>query len=138
MREDKAVFYILIEVPETVYMEWDVKTIAKEEGFILIKIGSMNMDEVMEKVNYKPKNKRERRNVEEQKTIEVHIFQTEEGDDGDNGELGIANADAGNRVEFVMGPIIKQAAISEMDAAIDIVSHDLSKLRTGRAIIRNA
>lgn len=56
------------------------------------------------------------------------------GDDGDNGELGVANADAGSRVEFVnMGPIIKQTAISEMDAAIDAVSHDLSKLRTGRA-----
>ncbi|KAK1432695.1 hypothetical protein QVD17_09593 [Tagetes erecta] len=55
-------------------------------------------------------------------------------DDGDNGELGVANADAGSRVEFVnVGPIIKQTAISEMDAAIDAVSHDLSKLRTGRA-----
>lgn len=52
------------------------------------------------------------------------------GDDGDNGDL----ADAGSRVEVVnLGPIIKQTAISEMDAAIDAVSIELSKLRTGRA-----
>ncbi|KAJ0753399.1 putative ribosome recycling factor, RRF superfamily [Helianthus annuus] len=52
----------------------------------------------------------------------------------DDGELGVANADAGSRTEIVnMGPIIKQTAISEMEAAIDAVSHELSKLRTGRA-----
>ncbi|XP_076912531.1 uncharacterized protein LOC143570893 isoform X2 [Bidens hawaiensis] len=51
-------------------------------------------------------------------------------DDGDSGDL----ADAGSRVEVVnMGPVIKQTAISEMEAAIDAVSIELSKLRTGRA-----
>ncbi|KAK9067364.1 hypothetical protein SSX86_014691 [Deinandra increscens subsp. villosa] len=55
-------------------------------------------------------------------------------DDGDNGELGVANADASSRIEVVnIGPIIKQTAISEMEAAIDAVSNELSKLRTGRA-----
>ncbi|XP_076949572.1 uncharacterized protein LOC143622264 [Bidens hawaiensis] len=51
-------------------------------------------------------------------------------DDGDSGDL----ADAGSRVEVVnLGPVIKQTAISEMEAAIDAVSIELSKLRTGRA-----
>ncbi|KAL8251361.1 hypothetical protein R6Q59_035054 [Mikania micrantha] len=54
--------------------------------------------------------------------------------DGEIGELGVANADADSRIEIVnLGPIIKQTAISEMEAAIDAVSNELSKLRTGRA-----
>ncbi|KAL8231634.1 hypothetical protein R6Q57_001412 [Mikania cordata] len=54
--------------------------------------------------------------------------------DGEIGELGVANADADSRIEIVnLGPIIKQNAISEMEAAIDAVSNELSKLRTGRA-----
>ena len=32
-----------------------------------------------------------------------------------------------------IGPIIKSTAISEMEAAIDAVSNELAKLRTGRA-----
>nr|XP_043616558.1 ribosome-recycling factor [Erigeron canadensis] len=54
--------------------------------------------------------------------------------DDDDGELGVANADTTSRVEVVdIGPIIKAAAISEMEAGIEAVSHELSKLRTGRA-----
>nr|GEW70990.1 ribosome recycling factor [Tanacetum cinerariifolium] len=53
--------------------------------------------------------------------------------DDDDGELGVAN-DAGSRVEVVdIGPIIKAAAVSEMEAGIEAVSNELSKLRTGRA-----
>ncbi|XP_023772902.1 uncharacterized protein LOC111921545 isoform X2 [Lactuca sativa] len=56
------------------------------------------------------------------------------GDDDDNDDLGVANGDAGSRIEIVnIGPIIKSTAISEMEAAIDAVSNELSKLRTGRA-----
>lgn len=53
--------------------------------------------------------------------------------DDDDGELGVAN-DAGSRVEVVdIGPIIKAAAVSEMEAGIEALSIELSKLRTGRA-----
>lgn len=55
-------------------------------------------------------------------------------DDDDNGELDVANGDSASRIEIVnIGPIIKSTAISEMEAAIDAVAHELSKLRTGRA-----
>lgn len=57
------------------------------------------------------------------------------GDDDDDGELGLANGDAAaSRIEVVdIGPIIKQTAVSEMEAGIEAVSNELSKLRTGRA-----
>lgn len=56
------------------------------------------------------------------------------GDDDDNGELDVSNGDAASRIEIVnIGPIIKSTAISEMEAAIDAVSNELAKLRTGRA-----
>ncbi|KVH92778.1 uncharacterized protein LOC112515964 [Cynara cardunculus var. scolymus] len=55
-------------------------------------------------------------------------------DDDDNGELDVSNGDAASRIEIVnIGPIIKSAAVSEMEAAIDAVSNELAKLRTGRA-----
>lgn len=55
-------------------------------------------------------------------------------DDDDNGDLGVANSDAASKIEVVnIGPIIKATAVSEMEAGIEAVSHELSKLRTGRA-----
>ncbi|KAJ9562483.1 LOW QUALITY PROTEIN: hypothetical protein OSB04_007643 [Centaurea solstitialis] len=55
-------------------------------------------------------------------------------DDDDNGELDVSNGDAASRTEIVnIGPIIKSTAVSEMEAAIEAVSNELAKLRTGRA-----
>ncbi|KAI3751599.1 hypothetical protein L2E82_22689 [Cichorium intybus] len=62
-----------------------------------------------------------------------HYLTKLSGDDDEDGELGVANGDAGSIIEIVnIGPVIKLIAISEIEATIDAVSHELSKLRTRR------